>query len=294
MRKQKIAVVTDSVANIPQNLIDKYNIEVLPILLRYDYKFYREGIDITAEEVYKKVEDGVLPGASQVTFGIFLDTYKRLLKNFESIISIHLTQKLSGTHSSAASAANIISPMKIKVFDSEAVLMAQGFQVLEAARAAKAGEKIEDILKKLNYIRNNTKEYIAIEKIKYLLKSAGKRIPGVQILVPILARLNIKPVLTLNKGNVAVSKIMRSRRKSLNELVNKISTDFGKKAKLRIAIMHALVKEEAIKLKNIFLEEFNCAEIIIVDANPIIGAFAGPGMIGVAATPAEIPTKILK
>jgi DegV family protein with EDD domain len=294
MRKQEIAVVTDSVANIPQNLIDKYNIEVIPILIRYDDKFYREGIDITAEEVYKKVEDGVLPGASQVTFGVFLNTYKRLLKNFKSIISIHLTQKLSGTLSSAISAANIISLEKIKVFNSETVLMAQGFQVLEAARAAKAGEKIEDILKKLHYVRNNTKEYIAIEKIKYLLKSAGKRIPRVQILVPILSKLNIKPVLALNKGNVVVSKIMRSRKKSLNELVNKISSDFGKKTKLRIAIMHALVKEEAIKLKNIFLEEFNCAEIIIVEANPIIGAFTGPGMIGVAACPSEIPTEILK
>jgi len=294
MEKQEIVVVTDSVANIPKNLIERYKISVLPVFLRYNDKFFRNGIDITNEEVYKRIEKGEIPGASQIPLGVFLNAYKSLLKDFKSIISIHLTSKLSGTYSSAVSASNQISPSKIKVFDSKSVLMAEGFQVLEAARAAEAGEKIEDILKKLNYLRNNIKEYITIDTLKYLQKIGKGRIPNIQILMAIATKLNIKPILSLKGGKIALSKIVRSRRKALDELVNKIYSDFGNKIKLRMAIMHALAKEEAIKLKNVFMEKLDCVEVIVADANPVIGGIGGPGLIGIAAYPAKIPTEISK
>lgn len=292
MRKQEIAVVTDSVSNIPKNLIEKYKINVLPVFLRYNDKFFRNGIDITNEEVYEKIKKGEIPGASQVPLGIFLDAYKKLLKNFKSILSIHLTSRLSGTYNSAVSAASRFSPSKITVFDTESVLMAEGFQVLEAARAAYAGEKIENILKRLNYLRNKIEEYIAIDTFKYLQKIGKGRIPNLQLLIAI--ELNIKPILTLKNGKIVLVKLTRSRNKALHEIVNKIFSDFGEKIKLRIAIMHVLAKEEAIRIKDIFLEKFNCVEMIIVDANPIIGAVGGPGLIGVVACPVEIPSEVLK
>lgn len=292
MRKQEIVVVTDSVANIPKNLIERYKINVLPLFLRYNDKFFRNGIDITNEEVYERIEKGEIPGASQVPFGIFLDTYKKLLKNFKSILSIHLTSRLSGTYSSAISAASQVSPSKITVFDTESVLMAEGFLVLEAARAAYAGEKIEKILKRLNYLRNKIKEYITIDTFKYLQKIGRGRIPNLQLLIA--TKLNIKPILTLKNGKVVLIKLTRSRKKALNEIVNKIFSDFGEKIKLRIAVMHVLAKEEAIRIKNILLEKFNCIEMLIVDANPIIGAVGGPGLIEVVACPAEIPSEVLE
>jgi DegV family protein with EDD domain len=211
MRKQEIAVVTDSVANIPKNLIERYKIEVIPLYFRYGNKFYRDGIDITPEEVYKKVENGEIPETSQIPLGVFLDTYKRLLKNFKSIISIHLTSKLSGTYNSAFSAARQTSPSEITVFDSESALMAEGFQVLEAARAAYVGEKMENILKRLNYLRDKIKEYIAIDTFKYLQKIGKGRIPNLQALIA--TKLNIKTILKFKNGKVNLVKITRSRKK---------------------------------------------------------------------------------
>lgn len=292
MRKQEIAVVTDSVANIPKNLIERYKINVLPVFLRYNDKFFRNGIDITNKEVYERIEKGEIPGASQIPLGIFLDAYKKLLKNYKSIISIHLTSKLSGTYNSAVSAASRVSPSKITVFDSESVLMAEGFQVLEASRAAYVGEKIENILTRLNYLRNKIKEYITIDTFKYLQKIGKGRVPNLQLLIA--AKLNIKPILTLRNGKIVLGKLTRSRKKALHEIVNKIFSNFGEKIKLRMAVMHVLAKEEAVRIKNIFLEKFNCIEMIIVDANPIIGAVGGPGLIVITACPAEIPSEVLK
>ncbi|GAH92503.1 unnamed protein product [marine sediment metagenome] len=98
----------------------------------------------------------------------------------------------------------------------------------------------------------------------------------------------------IEEGKIVLVKLTRSRNKALHEIVNKIFSDFGEKIKLRIAIIHSLAKEEAIRIKDIFLEKFNCVEMIIVDANPIIGAVGGLGLIGVVSCPAEIPSEVLK
>jgi len=291
MRRQEIVVVTDSVANIPKNLIEKFKIEVLPLYFRYGNKTFRDGIDITMEEVYKRIEEGEIPtSTSQISAGDFINVYQKLLKNHKSIISIHLTSKLSGTYSSALLAANLVSPLKIKVFNSESVLMAEGFQVLEAARAARAGESLEDILNKLRYLKYRIKSYFTIDTFKFVQKIG--RVPNIQALIA--TKLNIKPIFTFREGNISLVKLTRSRKKALNELKNRLFTDFGENIKLRIAIMHAMAKGEAIGIRNILLEKFNCLEMIIVDANPIIGAFGGPGLMGVVACPTEISSEILK
>src|SRR5699024_1136074 len=133
----KLAVVTDSTAYIPEELIEKYHIHTIPLSVIFGNESYREGIDITTENFYKKVKkEKNLPTTSQPAIGLFVDLFEKLAEDYDAIISIHLSSKLSGTFDAAKTASSMVQNIKVYPYDSELSAMPQGFYVLEAAELA--------------------------------------------------------------------------------------------------------------------------------------------------------------
>ena len=156
----KIAIVTDSTSDIPKDLIAKHLITSVPLSVIFEEEtFLDDGKQITSEEFYKKLRSSEkLPTTTQPTPGDFVDTYNRLLKDHDQILSIHISKKMSGTVNSAEMAKQQMPDAPIEIIDSELVHMPLGFLVLEAARLAAAGKPYDEILSSIRDLKSRMNE----------------------------------------------------------------------------------------------------------------------------------------
>lgn len=136
----KTAVVTDSTAYIPKELRDKYNIYMIPLSVIFGNESYQEEIEISAEQFYEEVKRRELPTTSQPPVGQFVELFEKLAKEYDAVISIHLSSGISGTYQGAVTAGNMVDNIKVYPFDSEISCMVQGFYALEAAEMAQQGK----------------------------------------------------------------------------------------------------------------------------------------------------------
>ena len=143
----KISIVTDSTAYIPKDYLDRYGIYVVPTILNWGSKMYRDGVDITPTEFFERMKtDPVHPTTSVPSIGEFREVYAKAAQNAEAVVGVHLSAKLSGTFSAAEQAVAMIPDKTIKVVDSNSTAMALGFVVLAAARAAAAGKPLDQVV----------------------------------------------------------------------------------------------------------------------------------------------------
>lgn len=149
----RIAVVTDSVACLPPELVEAYGIRIVPVRIILGERIFRDGIDVTAEEVYAWQRAGIMPTSSQPSVGDFLETYRELARQAEGIVSIHVSAAMTGTYNAALLAAQMVPEVPIRVIDSQAATMAQGFLVLEAAWAAERGASLDEIVARVEALR---------------------------------------------------------------------------------------------------------------------------------------------
>jgi DegV family protein with EDD domain len=175
---EKIKIVTDSSADLDPEIVEEYEIEVIPLLVTWEGKTYRDGIDLSMEEFYdllpKRQE---LPKTSQPSLGKFIETYKKYVEQGFKIISIHLSSKLSGTVQTAEVARSVVSPEMITIVDSSFVTWSLGWQVLEAAWAVKKGKLVHEIIARINEVKEKLKFYAYLDTIEYVYK--GGRISKV-------------------------------------------------------------------------------------------------------------------
>ncbi len=212
----KVAIVTDSTADFPVEYIEKYNITVVPLSVIFEETAYIDnGIDITIDEFYRKLKiSKKLPTTAQPTPADFLSVYKKLLKDHESIISVHISKKMSGTHDSAEAARKELVPADITVIDSEVTTIALGLIILKAARLASEDKPKEEILEAINDLKSKINTLFIPRTLEYLQK--GGRIGRAKGLIASL--LEIKPVLTLHLGEVSQYKTTRRWNQAKNEL----------------------------------------------------------------------------
>ena len=282
-----IQIVTDSTCDLPQKLIEEYNIHVIPLNIHFAEKVYKDGIDLTTENFYQLLESSDQhPTTSQPSPGEFMKLYKKVASSGDDIISIHISSELSGTYQSAVLATNMISEseddINIHTVDSRITSTSLGMLVLEAAKMANKDEDINSILKKLDKLKNKIKTYFMVDTLEYLEK--GGRIGKAQALVGSL--LNVKPILTLEEGIVVPLKKVRGRKKGLNYIIELIEKEF-KDEKVNIAIMHANTPDETEKLVKSVKEKINYNEKIVSELGTIVGTHAGPGTIGIVIYLAE-------
>lgn len=274
-----IKIVTDSTANLPKSLVNEYNITVIPTYVHFDKQTFLDGVDLSSSEFYEKlVASPRLPTTSQASVNDFTETYKRILDAHPgaSILSIHISEQLSGFLGSARQAAAFLPDVKITIFDSRAVALGVGLQVIEAAKMVKAGKSLEEILARLEIMRDGMNLYWTLETLDYLAK--GGRIGKAARFMGGL--LNIKPIIRLHKGAVDPYSRERSRQKAVDTIRQMALDQCKGKEGVHLAVMHTVEPQLAQQLALELSAALNPVTQITAELTPAVGVYSGPGMLG--------------
>lgn len=271
-----IKIVTDSTADVPKPLLERYDIQVVPINIQFGHETYEEGIDIDRPTFFQKLEE-VMPASSQPAPGKLAGVYRKLADEGHSILSLHVTSHHSGTYQSALLAKSLVPEADIEVFDTLSISIGTGYQVLAAARAAEEGKSMEEILQLLEGIRSRMHLYLTPATLKYLQKSGrvGKLAGALASL------LSVKPIIKVEDGLLEAFQNVRTRGKAIDRLVELTAETVGTTQPVKLAISHAQVDAEAEALRARLERTFNCEEMHVVDLACSLTVHGGPGIIGI-------------
>ncbi|MBM7692543.1 DegV family protein with EDD domain [Peribacillus deserti] len=270
---QKIKIVTDSTADLSEEIVRKYDIEVVPLTISIDGETFIDRVDITPSEFIKKMETSKeLPKSSQPSPGSFLEVYNRLGKDGSHIISIHMTGGMSGTVRSAESAATM-TDVKVTVLDSKFISKGLAFQVIEAAQMAEKGHPVEEIMDRLEKIKENTKLIIMVDTMENLVK--GGRVGKVNAFLGSL--LNIKPIASLVDGVLEPITKARSHNQVIKYMTKLFVEDFNTHHIIGAGIAQVEAIEAASKVKEAIIKNTGFKDISIDYTTPIISTHTGKG-----------------
>lgn len=276
---ENIKIVVDSTSYMPEEVVQEYpEIKTIPLYVRFGDEVFREGVDLRTEEFYERLKNSQdLPKTSQPSVGDFLEVYRPLLPE-NSIISVHISSKLSGTVDSAQQAAKI-SAGDITVLDSYLTGMGLGFIALEGARAIRQGFKKEDVLARMEAVREGMNVIFLVDTLEYLHK--GGRIGGAQALLGTI--LKIKPILFLARGRIEPLERARSRvngKRRLLEILEEIQGEHPD-AQMKLALHQADCLEEAQELAEQAKNKANIQEVHFSSLGPVIGTHTGPKLLAI-------------
>ncbi len=272
---QKVQIVIDSTADMTPATIKELGLEMVPLTVLIGDQAYRDGIDITSEEFYLRLPTlSKLPTTSQPSPGLFLKAYEKGVNEGRSVLSIHLSAKLSGTYANAVVAARNFPEGQVRVFDTQQVSAGIVFFIQSAVEMARSGKTIDDIEAEMTRMRGLVKIIATVDTLEYLHK--GGRIGGLKSFFGSL--LSVKPILQLKDGEVQPLEQVRTRSKALQR-VAELTKSMGKLD--RLAIMHAADPNGANELVNLLAPFFPKEKMYISELGPVIGAHAGPRTIGI-------------
>jgi len=277
-----VAIVTDSTADLPPALAASRSITVVPLTLNFDGRSLLDGVDIKPEEFYRRLP-GVTthPTTSQPSPGRFAEAYAALLATHESVISIHISEKLSGTYASACQAADMTDPKRVRVIDSQLVSMSLGLITLTASAMSSKGADVEAIESKVLNMRAHVQTYFSVATLEFLRR--GGRIGRAGALLGSV--LQVKPVLCIRDGQVTPLERVRTFERALNRIVE-LTREVDRGHGVCIIVGHADAEADAERIGR-DLEPIAEA-LMIQPLGPVVGAHAGPGVVGVGCYPAEL------
>jgi len=281
MMVQKVAVVTDSTAVIPDSALGGLHIPVIPLWLLWDDDRYRDGVDIDPLTFYRRLrERATLPTTSQPSVGEFIDFFRHVAeeKLTDTIVGTFVTGKISGTVDAAKAAAAQLPDLNITVFDSLSTSMGLGFVALAAAKVAEAGGSLERVVEAANSVHERISVLFAVDTLEYLHK--GGRIGGAKKLLGTM--LNIKPLLHLENGYVEALRQVRTKRRALSEMLDTARANLMGKPMEEVAVIDADDREAGDRIAREVQERFNVSTVIRTAVSPVIGTHAGPGTVGLA------------
>jgi DegV family protein with EDD domain len=277
-----VRVVTDSTADLPPEVVQELGITVIPLPILFGDEVYHDGVDLTSEEFFERLTTSpVLPRTSQPPVGVFLETYRKLAPETDEIVSIHITARGSGTCESALQAGKSLgdSP-RVEIVDSESASMGIGFQVIAAARAARAGASLERVVAAARSVCRRVHALALLETLEYLRR--GGRIGRAQAFLGSV--LNLKPIIAIRDGVVQPVARVRTRARALDQLFQ-YSMAYGDLED--VAIMHGTTPEDAEMLARRVREHLPDVPIYIGRLGPALGVHGGPGIIGIVVVEAE-------
>ncbi|MEP6774120.1 MAG: DegV family protein [Chloroflexota bacterium] len=285
----RIAFMTDSVAGLPADQVEKYKVTVVPLQVIFGMDSYRDGIDLTQDEFFVKLKAAKsLPTTSQPATADTEEAYKRLLDDPEvdSIIAVHVSSRLpSGTYAMSAAAGERLSEgtgKKVTVIDSWSAYMGEGLMVIDGARAAEKGASHDEVVKLIEDMRPTMEILLLVETLEYLQK--GGRIGGAQAFLGGL--LNIKPILHVAEGRVEPLERVRSRRKAMERLVE-LGAEIVNGRPCQISVGHAEAPDDARQLTEMATARMNVVEQFTSDLGPVVATHTGPGVLGFVLYPMD-------
>lgn len=281
--KKLIKILSDSCCDLPEDIIEEYNIDILPIVVLNGEKEYLDRITIDAIDVYDGMRNGEVYKTAQIPPNTFQKKFEEYARNNESCIYLAFSSGLSGTYQTSVIVAKSIKEeypdFDIDIIDTKAASLGFGLIVLEAAKLAKEGKSKEEILKAVNFYKENIEHIVYVDNIEYLYR--GGRVSRTQSIVGGL--LNIKPIIEMKDGKLVPFDKVRGKNNGYKKLIE-IMAQRGKDAdftKQIVGISHADDLNGALKLKELIEERFGVKETVINIIGATIGSHVGPGTIPV-------------
>lgn len=269
-----VRIVTDSAADLPPDLAAAAGIEVVPLTVRFGSESYVSGVEMSTEEFWAKLRSShEAPATAAPSAGDFQERYAKLVADGATgIVSVHLSSKLSATYQSAVVAAKEITDVPVEAVDTLAVTAGTGLMALRAAERARSGASAQEIASELEALRSRVHLYGVIDTLEYL--RLGGRIGGAQALLGTM--LKVKPVISLADGVVEPIGRVRTRAKALEHLAELVRRHSGDIERLVVISGEAPDTEQLISL----LEPLKVDPADVWTLGPIVGAHAGPGVLG--------------
>jgi DegV family protein with EDD domain len=275
-----IRVVTDSTANLPADLAASKGIEVVPLQVMFGSESFADGIDITNEQFYERLKQSkALPTTSQPAPGQFAATYRRLLNDgASSIISLHISHRLSGTYAAAVAGREMVPGAKIAVLDTLSVTLGLGILALRAAEAVAAGLSHEEVVALIARLAPRTRVIFVVDTLEYLQK--GGRIGAASAFLGSL--LSLKPILAVRDGLVQPVERVRTKSRALDHLAKLVAQEVQPGSAVRLVVLHGQALGEATDLAESLRKTFQIPDMLIGEVGPVIATHTGPGAVGVA------------
>lgn len=279
-----LRIVTDGAADIPDGWEEEFDIQIVPININFGEETFLQDIEMDLDSFYNKVDSGsVFPKTSQPSPHQFAEFYKTIAREGDTILSIHVTGKLSGTYASAVSAADtLIGRYNVIPFDSGGGSLGIAFMCRDARLMERAGKSVQEIMRHLEAVREKVEIILTLDTLEYARRSGR-----VGTLSAALASLlNVKPVVRLEDGVLNMVDKVRTRKASLERVVDMGKAAFGD-APVYLGVVHARDPESAESLMLEAKKRFNCRDIEQSDLSVSLAINLGPGTVGLVLYPAE-------
>jgi DegV family protein with EDD domain len=277
----KVAIVTDSSAYIPNELVKNLNITVVPLVVIWGNETLEDGLDILPSQFYNRLQTAKeMPTTSQASVPNMQKAFSKLLEQGYEVLGIFLSSKLSGTMQSATQGRDELTSGKEKVtfVDSYTTAMAMGFHVMAAAKAAAQGASVSDCKKVAEEAQKTSGVYFVVDTLEFLHR--GGRIGGARRFLG--SALNIKPILTVHEGKIEAAGSVRTKAKAVNHLIELVHDQCKGKNSVHLATLHANAEQEAKDLVTKAEQGLTIVESVLSEVSPAIGAHTGPGTVGLA------------
>lgn len=279
-----LRIVTDGAADILPAWKTEYGIDVIPVNILFGERSYLQGVELDNEGFYKLVDEKKrIPKTSQPTPHQFVEFYRRIAQKGDTILSVHVTAKLSGTYASAVAAAEEVkNDFKVFPVDSASGSLGIGLMCREARRLDRAGKSAEEIVHYLENIKHKVRVILTLDTLEYA-KMSGR----VKTLQAALASvLNVKPIAVLRDGDLSMAERVRTRKASLERVIEMAKEEFGDKP-VYLAVVHARDPKSGEELLEDAKQHFNHQETMLSELSISVAANLGPGTVGLILYPIE-------
>lgn len=277
-----LRIVTDGAADLLPSWGKEYGIDMIPVNILFGEKSYLQGAELDNEGFYKLVDESKrIPKTSQPSPHQFVEFYRRIAQKGDTILSIHITAKLSGTYASAVSAAEELKgEFNVVPVDSAVGSLAIGLMCREARKMERAGKSIEEIVKYIEAVKYTIRVILTLDTLEYA-KMSGR----VKTLQAALASLlNVKPIAVLRDGDLGMEERVRTRKAALDRVIEMAEGEFGQKP-VYLAVVHARDPKSGQSLLEDATKHFNCKETMLGELSISIAANLGPGTVGLIIYP---------
>lgn len=272
----KTAVVTDSTAYLTEDERARYNIRIVPLSVNLEDGTYEEEVTITASEFYEKVRGAkVFPKTTQPPVGKFVELFEELSKDYDEIVTIHLSSGISGTYHGAIQAGDMVDNVDVYAFDSEIACSVQGMFVIEAAKMAEQGASAKEILAKLEDLKKTMDAYFIVDDLAHLQR--GGRLSAAAALIGGL--LQVKPVLHFVDTKIVPFEKIRTRKKALRRVEDLIAVAVENYGSLQATVIHSNCEEEGQAWMAQLQKDYPTVDFKFSYFGPVIATHLGEGAL---------------
>lgn len=275
----KVKIFADSTSDLPADWIERHEIGLVPLYVVFGAETFRDGIDITPLDIYRRVEaEGNLPKTTAPSPKDFMDAFGPYIAQGRDIVYISLSSKLSSTYQNARIAAAEFPEGRVRVVDSLTLCSGIGLLVMKAVQLAKKGLGAAEIAEQVTAMRPHVETQFVIDTLEYLYK--GGRCSGMQNFIGSL--LQIRPVLKLVDGNIIPAYKVRGRKeKAVQQMLDNALADKDNMDQDLILVAHTLAEEEALRLAAILREQTGAREVAVSEAGCVISSHCGPHTVAI-------------